>query len=48
MKTRILAVAVLGLMAFGGAAHAGCSGMSTQEDQRVETPPPPPPPSPST
>ncbi len=48
MKSLVLAVATLGLVAFTGAAYAGggCSG-SMKHQQTAETPPPPPP-SPST
>lgn len=44
MKTLVLAVAALGLVALAGAAHAGpgCSG-SVAPEKTAETPPPPPP-----
>ncbi len=48
MKSLVLAVAALGVVAFAGIAQAGggCSG-SMKHEQTAETPPPPPP-SPST
>lgn len=49
MKSLVLTIAVLGLVAFAGTAHAGagCFG-SFQTDKTAEVPPPPPPPAPST
>lgn len=43
MKALTLAVAVFGIVAFAGAAHAagGCSGMYSSE-KTAEAPPPPP------